>query len=280
MRSKCSMRQYMSCINFMKEKKMTPKIKIMKNHPILFKPEMVNAILTGQKTVTRRVITENNIQSTAYLHDLVMRDAINDTGWFGSDIHYLKLPHKSGDGTRHRVMPKWLAGDRLWIRETWKWEGDTKWDDAMPIGSFYYKADFPDGDGPTGWKPSIHMPKKACRLWQEVVAVRPERLQEITDKDAIKEGVSFDNESGFYFASDQFMGQQPKEVFRKLWDSINATPKLVKTNPHTGVKEDCYVSYPWEDISQVETIHNLTHYIIGNPWVWRVEFKVISNEWE
>ena len=126
------------------------------------------------------------------------------------------------------------------------------------------------------WKSPLFMPKAAARLWLEVVSVRPERLQELTAADAVLEGVSFDKDSGYWFAEDEIMADNAQCCFIKLWDSINAKPKRVKTNPHTGVKEECYVSYPWSDVQYEDTYRNLTHYVMGNPWVWRVEFAVSS----
>jgi hypothetical protein len=121
----------------------------------------------------------------------------------------------------YRVRPKWQAGDRLWVREThslYKAPGiPAQIHDAtyccFPDGSQtfkkggYYHWDQPvDADSwQSGhrWRPSIHMPRWACRLKLEITDIRPERLQDISEADAIAEGVS------------------SRDEFVKLWDMIN-----------------------------------------------------------
>ena len=114
----------------------------MKQHPILFSTPMIQAILAGKKTQTRRIIKPKYLERGS------------------TPFHTIK---KCQYG---------LPGDQLWIRETFVWEGEIKYTDISPIGSFYYKADFPDGDGPTKWKPSIFMPREACRIILAITKVR------------------------------------------------------------------------------------------------------------
>lgn len=87
-----------------------------------------------------------------------------------------------------RIRAPYQPGDRLWVRETWA--------DNIPgcPNGITYRADHidPKGDGPANpikWRPSIHMPKKAARIWLEVTNVRVERLQEINNADRLKEGI-------------------------------------------------------------------------------------------
>ena len=118
--------------------------------PILFNTEMVQAILEGRKTQTRRII-----KPVA-----------------------MGLTHENGMPAR---VPPYEPGDILWVRETWN--------NTVYGGKFCYKADFSYKEA-FPWKPSIHMPKEAARIFLKVVNVRPHRLLEISRQDAVKEGAN------------------------------------------------------------------------------------------
>lgn len=132
--------------------------------PILFNIDMVRAILTGQKTQTRRVIKP---QPT--------NPRWNNIGWLGWD-----------DGHGYKMKPPCEAGDVLWVRETWN--GD--WTDH-----YIYKADGGSavvagyGREPI-WHPSIHMPKQAARIFLRVKEVRVEFLQDIKADGISAEGIT------------------------------------------------------------------------------------------
>ena len=124
--------------------------------------------------------------------------------------------------------------------------------------------------------PSIHMPRWACRLELEVTKVRVERVQEISEADAIAEGVTYTDE---YLEWEEWVDScappgssraSAKDWFGKLWDSINAKPKPVRS----GGKIDHYVSYPWEDVQETREHRGLPWIVMGNPWVWPVNFEV------
>lgn len=156
--------------------------------PILFSTPMVQAILKGQKRQTRRVV---------------------------------KPPKKSTD------MPPHRPGDILWVRETWQ---HTKILNLHPSDEDYgyvYRADGGDWEYIDGWKwrPSIFMPKEACRLWLKVTNVRVERLQSISEADAKAEG--FDSVDSFF----------------ALWQKINGTESLA-ANPWVWVYEFEVISKP------------------------------------
>lgn len=125
-----------------------------REHPILFRPELVRKILDGQKTQTRRVVRQavppEKFQASAVF------------GMFG--------------------CPYGLAGDRLWVRETWRYEAHNGKNVVV------YRADDDPCDCCT-WRPSIFMPRAVCRLVLEVLKTRLQRLQEITEVDAKAEGV-------------------------------------------------------------------------------------------
>lgn len=175
--------------------------------PILFNTEMVRAILDGRKTMTRRLIKP---QPVCYGPNKAF--AAHDGDFFlSAEKKHLRCrvcghdPEYSREGSNivHHWKPPYLPGDILYVRETWTElfyvdpEGYTHFDQSM----YYYAADgtpditLVDGDGfemddqRIKWKPSIHMPKELARIFLRVKSIRVERLQAITDEDAIREGI-------------------------------------------------------------------------------------------
>jgi len=195
-----------------------------KELPIGFTAEMVKARQEGRKTVTRRVIKPQP-------------EVFDNAGY----PDYVCLKHR------------YQVGDLLWLKESYC--HGIEWDDCKPSevdplcggNDIWY---FADGERPTeGWgkkRSSRFMPKWVARTWLEVVSVRPERVQDITDEDAIKEGirtVQLPNKVTLYHIStwpDPMAADTPRGAFRNLWDSINGKR-----------------GYLWA----------------SNPWVWRIEFK-------
>lgn len=176
--------------------------------PILFSSAMILAILSGKKSITRRVIKpQPDATVLSYYPGGITCGVLEDyeTG--------VRLGYGFEDEDRQW---KSLAapGDRLWVRETWQpaRNGDTG--EAMAI----YKADWESNGSPQGpeggkWKPSMFMPRWASRITLEVTEVRCERLHEISDADAIAEGIEIDKE--------QFPCLVPRAAFKELWDSIH-----------------------------------------------------------
>ena len=150
--------------------------------PILFNTDMVRAILDRRKKVTRRVVkykycnTEMKMRTDKYGTRLIeiQKDVEGET--------YGKNPN---GGTWHRVLPyieknpPYKYNDVLYVRETWC---------QVAANIFWYKADSKIQN--ILWHPSIHMPKDAARIFLRVTGVKEERLQEITDEQAEKEGCS------------------------------------------------------------------------------------------
>lgn len=208
----------------------------MKEHPILYSTPMVLAKLEGRKTMTRRVVTRHNSTTTGNWSELVLEDAYVDH--FGP-LNYLKAPQPI-DGTRHRICPRWEIGDLLWGRESFR--VDKYFNGLMEEGHITYKAGcLPALERFGKWKPSIHMPKIAARIWEEITNIKVERLQDITVEDCIAEGIKFDDDSGYFFAGDVAMAGDPINCYENLWKSINGPDS-------------------W----------NI------NPWVWVVQTKVLS----
>lgn len=186
----------------------------MKQRPILFSTEMIQSILAGNKTQTRRLVKPPYNTYPAVTKYLTSCEF---------DFHF---PDGIGQYT---ISPYGIPCDQLWVRETFVWEGETKYTDILPIGDFYYKADFPAGDGPTKWKPSIFMPREASRITLEITDIQVERLLDISEEDAIHEGVG----SGFQINAGypdyqhiengicQLTQDTAKMSFASLWEKIN-----------------------------------------------------------
>ena len=230
----------------------------MRERPILFSAPMVRAILDGRKTQTRRIVKP---QPPAYIDELHGNDlrgrapyrlehdetgAVLGSGFQDDNDVFYKCPYG-------------IPGDRLWVRETWC----RKLDDGcfvynaegnLDASCCHYRADGyhvakDDGDGGTEytksgreaspWSPSIHMPRWASRITLEVVAVRVERLQDITADDAKSEGVEVCKH--FADANKGHPLDPHRVAFAWLWNTING-------------------SDAW----------------IANPWVWVVEFKKLE----
>lgn len=195
----------------------------MKESPILFSTEMVQAIMADRKLQTRRVVKPQPTKCGSITH----------FAW-GAVTSTNSMPVVSGHATESKC-PYGKVGDLLWVRETFG-QGVS--------GKFYYKADKSIADKLVlSWKPSIHMPKAAARIWLRITNIRVERLHEITEEDAIKEGVMKLSDEGFwkYYQSEPYWCHSAKRSFETLWYSING-----------------------------EESWNV------NPWVWVIEFEVIS----
>ena len=165
----------------------------MKERPILFSGPMVRAILDGSKTQTRRVFKTHG-------HSVV-EEQLDGTRWPFYEDEY-------GEWHQHEC-PYGVIGDRLWVREAFSNVTEcTHYNHLHDKRQWLYKATdetcFPK------WKPSIHMPRKASRITLEITGVRVERLQNISETDAISEGVAF--------MSDPVSA---KDEFQILWESIN-----------------------------------------------------------
>jgi len=170
----------------------------VKERPILFSTPMVKAILEGRKTMTRRAVKMHRDCH----EDMELQPTPNRL-----DLYYPKRPEEGVLGIR---CPYGQPGDRLWVRESYA----PRYFDG---GKHGYKADW---DGRSAdvvpepkWKPSIHMPRSACRILLEVTAVRVERLQGMKYADFKSEGM------GTALHGVWAVG---RSEFASLWDSINA----------------------------------------------------------
>jgi hypothetical protein len=215
----------------------------VKEKPIIFSAPMVRAILEGRKTQTRRVIKPQPKAKSAF-------EGFWTSGNVPEVIGKYFWVFKNDMGLREldaAVKPRHNAGNILWGRETWGWGIQ------LAVG-IVYKADknasLTEGEK---WKPSIRMPREIARLFLEVKGIRVERLYEITNKDAIREGVSATatkfggcqardkpDRNGKFGCPKGCNCFNARENFAGLWDSLNAKR-----------------GYSW----------------YSNPWVWVIEFE-------
>jgi hypothetical protein len=176
--------------------------------PILFSTPMVQAILKGRKTQTRRIIKPEPLKQ---LFDVNM-------GYWSEEPADLKQPY---------IKSKYKVGDIMWVRETFTIKKPI--DAEQDWESFGYKSDGYELMPDEKWKPSIFMTKDACHIFLKVTNVRVERLQEISVMDAINEGIqktwiSDDEKSTMwknYINNGKGSYHHPVKSFSSLWESIN-----------------------------------------------------------
>lgn len=162
--------------------------------PMLFNSEMVRALLENRKTVTRRLVKlkyENtHLEMLTNKYGTRLIEIENEV----PDVTTVKNP----DGTTTRrvrayieKVPPYRPGDILYVRETWAYISDwTNVDQEVGLPDGYiYKADWEEGTDHPKWRPSIHMPSDATRLFLRVTDVRAERLQDIDDDGVVAEGL-------------------------------------------------------------------------------------------
>lgn len=262
----------------------------MRMLPILFNTDMVRAILDERKSATRRVVKPQPPE-TANLQSTNGRWAWSF--WKDSDKHWMKVTYQ--------------PGDILYARETWGTAfayGAAIAANGGKVGAYVYKAD--GGDlAPTisgKWSPSIHMPREAARIWLRVTGVRAERIQDITVDGVLREGTpdvepppicrkEISYPESFPKGFDEWDEARQEEwiqstararyigwcdyadrlikKFAEIWNKCYASPQSVKEN---GIIVR-YESYPWEDIQETRTYRGLPWLVIGNPWVWVIEFE-------
>lgn len=214
--------------------------------PILFSTPMIQAIKEGRKTQTRRAVTKSRSTTSGDWSSLSLDKAFVDG--LDADYKYLKAPHLT-DGTSHRVYSRYEVGDVLWVREAFCLSVHMNcWNPGDP-NEYVYRADDPPLSMTIDdkWKPSIHMPKDAARIWLKVTSVRPERLQNISEKDAIAEGVN-----PWISISD--------------WNSIKGLNWVI---PSPWLENQMAFTFLWYKINGTESWE-------ANPWVWVIEFEVLS----
>lgn len=187
----------------------------MKERPILFSAPMVRAILDGTKTQTRRVVKPQPPAKVSSIYLPFKQEPNNWQGFADSDglIHW------------YGRCPYGQPGDRLWVREAWRWVCPDDPDTAIYRADGHAASKLPPG---FKWKPSIHMPWAASRITLEITAVRVERLQAISEADAEAEGCC----TPLRGHDDDFA----RGCYRNLWEQINGVGSWT-ANPWVWVIE-------------------------------------------
>lgn len=231
--------------------------------PILFRSEMVRAILSGAKTQTRRLLKSPTPNALSYA-ECGPAWPTNGLGkskawWRGRWAEFRADGHYTGYFVR---CPYGVAGDRIWVRETWaeyerRSEDDEEPEGGKPVNPFVkyiYRADY----GPEGqhyvdaWRPSIFMPRDASRLTLEITRVRVERLEDISEEDALAEGC--------------------ETAYAEKENGI----KLFRMPGHT-LAERSGSGYASPEIAYCAAFQEMHQLPPGaNPWHWVVEFKRVQ----
>ncbi|MGU7780692.1 hypothetical protein [Burkholderia sp. PU8-34] len=237
----------------------------MKERPILFSGPMVRAILEGRKTQTRRVLKRQPPAIGEGYAPKVYWPTRDSHMSNRGDRAYLQFERPGEYDGRHIMKdgfgfdcPFGQPGDRLWVRETTYDVERNGW-----IGPVYVESD--DGAAAAAWgwgesddpdyiepyelrkRPAIHMPRSMARITLEITGVRVERLQDISEDDAIAEGIDGPMCAAAVGRSPSRHKLLPAAVhgYAHLWGGLNAAR-----------------GYGWD----------------ANPWVWVVEFKRINGE--
>lgn len=207
--------------------------------PIIFNTEMIKAILYGNKTVTRRICKDGN--------DYVVPDmSFYDAEKRSYAVHnYADKEHNQKLSIAERTCPI-CPGDILYVRETWGFDRG-----GIYIYKSTYKECFTESQevdcigNKIKWRPSIHMPKEAARIWLKVTDVRVERLQDITEEQAIKEGFIGERcnhavlgEHGCTDCMNTGWIEPPQVGFMYTWNStVKEDSQKFEANPYVWVIE-------------------------------------------
>lgn len=199
--------------------------------PILFNTDMVRAILDGRKTCARRAVKQQweECPHCKYVHNEYIYDKLAENVYCARCGYPMEPERRS----------PYQIGDIMYVRETFI---------QAAAHTFWYKADdnswMPEG---LHWKPSIHMPKEAARIWLKVTDVRVERLQDITENGIKNEGIRLkqkDCVSKFDYISELYF------LFSRLWDSTIKKSDLDRygwdANPYVFVIEFVKIDKPEE----------------------------------
>lgn len=213
----------------------------MKERPILFSGEMVKAILDGRKTQTRRAVKPQPLQDVDGDEEITWEEKPIETGWeseIGTEpcFAHWQLMRPGKLQPAKILCPYGVVGDRLWVKETYAERADVNWREEPDKARRYcfYKADDANANSNTNnwhswgkWKSGRFMPRCLSRLTLEITGVRVERLQDISHKDALAEGVKYDvsKEDG-----------SPLARYQQLWNKING-PGSWDANPFVWVIE-------------------------------------------
>lgn len=191
----------------------------MKERPILFSTEMINAILDGRKTQTRRIVKPQPGKSYCTKCGEIIE--ICECEFDGDEKANKHTKTITVENAKNKFG---VTGDILWVRESWN----------SIYGNYFYKADQTKFDKEhTTWRPSIHMPREACRIKLRITDIEISKVQNIGTFDLLREGMT--TKLRDYAAELDLYNQ-----FSQLWDKLNKQR-----------------GYSWE----------------SNPFVWVISFE-------
>ncbi|MEJ5127672.1 hypothetical protein WH367_16645 [Comamonas sp. MYb21] len=229
----------------------------MKETGLMFKAPLVRAILSGQKTQTRRICkpaVAHNLSQVVEVPDPQERGQVYNGSTFGDE-----------EGDILFSSPFGGLGDRIYVRETWAYGVHALAASRDEDGPFVYAAEgTTQGRLCERWRPSIHMPKHAARIWLEITGVRVERLQAISEDDAEAEGC-------------ERLETERDERDYKL------CPKCGGTRLHNAIGGNGGVIFD-VDCQACDTYAKRFRHLwdstggdwAANPWVWVIDFKRID----
>lgn len=250
----------------------------MKDTPLLMRGQMVRSTLDDLKNQTRRVCAHQHWSFSELLD-------VNKNGFLQKPDRNVSCPYGS-------------VGDRLWVRETHRSNGENviyrAGGEAGVVPIELSAGMMPEGEK---WRPSIFMPRWASRLTLEIVAVRVERLQQISAAEAINEGIPRQKGSGMIEGETCYLMTTNSaymrgnagaiHAFRDLWNSINFQPTPIYEKDEATSKRRivAYQSFPWSDADfdaripgarEARLFRGKPLTVTSNPWVWVINFKRIA----
>lgn len=201
----------------------------VKERPIIFSTDMVKAILDGRKTQTRRIVKQQPFH--------IVGDMLSPYRWYAADQGAF-----CGDVEREIKCPYGFPDDILWVREKFMKLDQNNFTSGR---KHLYAADIHESKvaqyAKRLWRPSIHMPYEAARIFLRITDIRVERLQDISEDDACAEGITGDKHDELW--KDYAMGNdpeacrfiEPSRSFKSLWNSINLKRASWESNPWVWV---------------------------------------------
>lgn len=211
---------------------------------MLFSTEMVKALLYGSKSMTRRIVKHQPIDNTE----------VDGNFYTGNHTGFVKVDgHQNWRETFALLYARYSIGDIIWVRE--------KFQLVTPFGPEDYLFGYADNQfsnnkaskkydysSPYEWKPSIHMPKEACRIFLEITSIRVERLNDISEDDSKKEGAP------------EHLKVDDMKLLKGLGEYTIPRP---------------FRQYQFGFLSIWCRINGCESWL-NNPWVWVIEFKKVA----
>lgn len=218
--------------------------------PILFQDDMQKANLYNRKTQTRRLRGLQRANQNPDVWHIESRPNYRAKG--------LQFTFRNSKGDHiELISPYGMPGDILWVREAWRQDENGDYQYRASTGNSYKFK----------WKPSIHMPFKAARSFLKVTNIRIERLNTISDADAIAEGIDFTEYEAIseaHPAYRSYMNYLPGKDFITLCDEAGYSWNYGKETHTAAVASYCSL---WCEINDADSWN-------ANPWVWVVEYEL------